>query len=290
VRITPEFYIGAGFQNLYFSLNNKTVLAGCTQINCAPEDPQFDALTQVKATAPFTPSGNFGMLFVNRWVRVGASVQMPYWVHASGTVATKLPSDPQFDGATVVGNGINVDVNLPLIVRGGVEIRPHKHGRFEIGADYEMWSTQQSISFAPQGVYIDHIAGIGRYDLRPMTLDRGMTDVVSVHIGGEIDVLPKRLTLRAGYMFESSAVPDAYLTVLTPDGDKHLVTLGASLRIGSWRLDAAYGHFFQPDRTVTESKSLQLNPIQPSIAVPVGAGTYHVVTDVLAVGLEKRFD
>ena len=143
--------------------------------------------------------------------------------------------------------------------------------------------------FTPRGVYLDHIPGIGRYDLKPMSLDRSMQDVFSAHVGGELDLLDRRLTLRAGYRFESSAVPDATLTVLTPDGDKHLVSLGASVRFAKVRLDVAYGHWFQPDRTVTASRSLQLNPIQPSLAVPVGNGTYRVSTDVLSVGIEARF-
>jgi long-chain fatty acid transport protein len=216
-------------------------------------------------------------------------VQLPYWVRASGTVKTRLPPDPQFDGAEVVGDQIKVNVDLPLVVRAGVEVRPNKRARVELGADYERWSMQQKFDFVPQGVYIDHVPGIGRYDLKPMSLARGMRDVFSIHVGGEFDVLPKRLTLRAGYLFESSAVPAEYLSVLTPDGDKHLVTLGASLRFGTWRIDAGYGHIFQPDRVVETSKSLQLNPIQPSIAVPVGAGTYQVRAEILSLGLEKRF-
>jgi long-subunit fatty acid transport protein len=77
--------------------------------------------------------------------------------------------------------------------------------------------------------------------------------------------------------------------VLTPDGDKHALTVGLGVRIGKVRIDAAYGHFFQPDRTVTTSKSLQLNPIYPNLAVAVGNGTYQVATDVISLGVEGRF-
>ncbi|HZU84783.1 MAG TPA: outer membrane protein transport protein, partial [Polyangiaceae bacterium] len=142
VRILPELYVGAGFQNLYFSVSNKTVLASCpSQLNCAPEDPRFDAPTQTKATSAFTPSGNLGILYLHKYFRVGASLQLPYWVRASGTVATRIPSDPQFDGATVVGNSIDVSLNLPLIARVGFEARPTKRVRVELGFDYENWST-----------------------------------------------------------------------------------------------------------------------------------------------------
>jgi hypothetical protein len=61
---------------------------------------------------------------------------------------------------------------------------------------------------------------------------RVLQRLVAVHIGGEYDVLPKRLTLRAGYLFESSSMPDETISVLTPDGDKHLLSLGLSVRLG----------------------------------------------------------
>lgn len=289
VKITPELYFGAGFQSMFASVTNLTVLAGCTELNCAPEDPRFDALTQTRTTAPFVPSANAGFLYVSRYVRVGASVQLPYWIKSSGKVKTRLPSDPQFDGAVVVGDQIDVNLTLPMVIRAGVEARPTRQLRIELGADFEMWSMQDKLEFVPRGVYIDHIAGVGRYDLRPMALDRGMQDCFSVHLGGEYDVLPRRLTLRAGYLFESSAVPDETLSVLTPDGDKHLVTLGLAVRLGKVRLDVGYAHLFQGDRVITNSRSLQLNPIQPSLAVPVGNGTYVVAADLLSLGLEARF-
>jgi long-chain fatty acid transport protein len=289
IRITPELYLGLGVQDMYFAINNTIALSGCTQLNCAPEDRSFDTITQTKASSAFNPSGNFGLLYVHPKFRIGASAQLPYWIHAQGTIAARLPTDPQFDGAVLVGNQINVDLTLPAVARAGVEARPIKELRIELGFDYETWRMQDKIRFTPVNVYIDHVVGIGRYDLRPMEIDRSMNDVWSLHLGGEYDVLPKRLTIRAGYLFESSAVPDETLTVLTPDGNKHLVAAGVSLRLGKVRLDVGYGHFFQPDRTVTTSRSLQLNPIQPSIAVAVGNGTYMVSTDVLSVGIEGRF-
>ncbi len=289
IRVTPEFYIGAGFQNLYFSINNEIALSGCTQLQCAPEDRNFDALTQAKASAPFNPSGNLGLLYVHPKFRVGASAQLPYWMHAQGTIRTRLPPDPQFDGAVLVGDQVNVDLTLPAIVRAGIEARPTKELRIELGFDYETWSQQDKITFTPVNVYLDHVVGIGHYDLRQMSIDREMQDVWSLHLGGEYDVLPKRLTVRAGYRFESSSMPDKTLTVLTPDGDKHMITAGLGLRLGRYRLDVGYAHVFQPDRTVTTSASLQLNPIYPNTAVPVGNGTYAVATDIVSAGVEARF-
>ena len=303
IRLTPltspsGFYLGAGFQNMFFSLNNRTTLSGCTELNCPPEDPNFDSPTQVKVSSPFTPSGNVGLLYVHPMFRLGASVQLPFWVRASGTVKSRLPKDPQFDGAEVVGDKIDVDLNLPAVARVGAEVRPVRGLRIEVGVDYEAWQMQDKIRFVPREVYIDNIHGIGRYDLRPMEIDRSMQGVWGVHIGGEYDAL-RWLTVRAGYLYETSGVPKETLSVLTPDGAKHLLALGLSARVWKLRVDVGYGHFFQPDRTVQWcatpdqpgcSRSYQLNPIQPSpFKIPVGSGTYQVRTDVLSVALEGRF-
>jgi hypothetical protein len=58
--------------------------------------------------------------------------------------------------------------------------------------------------------------------------------------------------------------------------------------LGRAVLDVGYAHMFTNDRTVEHSRSLQLNPVQPSLAVPVGNGHYQIATDLLAVGLDAR--
>ena len=65
--------------------------------------------------------------------------------------------------------------------------------------------------------------------------------------------------------------------------------IGGGLILGPVRLDLGYAHVFFADRTVTNSRSFQLNPIQPALAVPVGNGRYTVSADILTAGLEARF-
>jgi long-subunit fatty acid transport protein len=133
------------------------------------------------------------------------------------------------------------------------------------------------------------VPGIGRYYLNTMKVVRGMNDSVSLHIGGEWEVWKRRTVLRAGYLFETSATPDATMSVLTSDGLKNMVTIGAGLKVfGKVRLDIGYGHVFYLDRNVTNSQSWQVNPIQPDIKVPVGNGLYKIDSDVISVGLDAR--
>ena len=77
--------------------------------------------------------------------------------------------------------------------------------------------------------------------------------------------------------------------MLTPDALRNVISIGGGLILGPVRLDLAYSHIFFADRTVTNSQSFQLNPIQPALAVPVGNGRYTISADVLTAGLEARF-
>jgi long-subunit fatty acid transport protein len=148
---------------------------------------------------------------------------------------------------------------------------------------------QDYLVIRPQGIYLSGVPGIGNYYLGTMTVARGMQDSFSVHLGGEWEAVERRLYVRAGYLYESSATPDAYANVLTPDGQKNMVTAGLGVKLGKVRLDAGYGHIFYPDRTVTNSNTGQLNPIQPNLLVPVGNGRYTIDADVVSLGLETRF-
>lgn len=290
VRILPQLYLGFGFQNLFASFRNQSVSAGCTQLDCAPEDPNFDSPTEFNASSMFTPSGNIGALVVlPPYVRIGASFQLPYFIRAKGKAKSRLPSDPLYDGAVMRGDRMDAVFDFPWALRAGVEVRPIPALRIEVAGSYEAWQMHDRVRFIPHGIFVDNMVLAKTYELKETVLERNMQGVFSLHIGGEFEAIKNRLSVLAGYMYETSGIPDETLTVLTPDGEKHLLSLGVAVRIGKVRLDLSYGHVFQADRTVTNSRSMQLAPMQPSIAVPVGNGTYKVANDVIAVGVEARF-
>src|SRR5262249_50136504 len=164
--------------------------------------------------------------------------------------------------------------------------------RVELDMDYEAWSMQQSFKITPHNVYISGVPGIGNYYLNPLTLQRGLQDTFAVHLGAEADVIKKRIggmVLRAGWALETSATPDKTASVLPPDALRNIITIGGALLLGPVRLDLGYAHVFFADRNVTNSESFQLNPIQPSLAVPVGNGRYTISADVLTAGLGAPF-
>jgi long-subunit fatty acid transport protein len=285
--VHEHVWLGAGFQLMILHFQSRVMLSACSELNCAPEDPSFDALTQMSATG-VAPSGVIGAIFPWQKFRIGVALQLPFIIDAPGSVHSRLPSDPFFANATLVGDSINLAFNLPVMLRAGFEYRPLPVLRIELGFDYEAWSMQKDFTITPHNIYINGTPGIGRYYLNTMRVVRDMQDSFSVHIGGEFEAIKKRLVVRAGYLFETSATPDDTMSVLTSDNLKNMVTLGLGVKVRSVRLDLGYGHIFYPDRNVTNSRSTQLNPIQPSLAVPVGNGLYKIDSDVISIGLDAR--
>lgn len=288
-RFDDRLSFGLGIQNMIVRFNSRLALSACSELNCAPEDMGFDALTEVRTSSAFTPSAVAGATLALDKVRLGLAVQLPFFVRTSGTVRSRLPTDPQYANATQVGDAVSLGFDLPLTVRLGAAIRPRRDLSVELGVDYEAWSMQDSISIEPHGIQVTGVPGIGSYQLNPVSIARDLRDTLAVHAGAEWHVLRGALIARAGYLLETSATPDRTASVLSPDGFHNLVTAGLGVPLGAMRLDLAYGHLFTNDRTVTDSRALQLDPIQPSLAVPVGNGKYTIAADIISAGVAGTF-
>lgn len=87
----------------------------------------------------------------------------------------------------------------------------------------------------------------------------------------------ERWTLRAGYIFIESPIPDETLAPTLPDGDRQVVTVGAGYRNGAHRLDVAYGYSLFEDREIRTS----LNPAYN--------GTYELCSQLFGISYGLAF-
>jgi long-chain fatty acid transport protein len=288
-RVTDWLWLGVGLQNMVLHFNSKVDLTACPAITCPPEMASYDTLTQVSTDSFFTPSANVGAIVALPKFRAGLNLQLPFWVHTNGSVRARLPIDPLFANAAINGSAISVDFNLPLTVRVGFEYRPLKILRLAADFDYEAWSMQDQLLIQPHNIYITGIPGIDRDYLNTLKVGRSLNDTFAAHLGGEVEAVRNLLWLRAGWAIDTDATPNATASVLIPDALRNLITVGLGVQIWKARVDIGYAHVFYADRNVTDSRSFQLNPIQPAKAVPVGNGRYSIASDVLAAGLDARF-
>jgi long-chain fatty acid transport protein len=225
-------------------------------------------------------------------------VQSPVYVRAPGTVQTRLPGAPAFARARQVGDEVDVSFDLPWSVRAGVETRVVESLRAELGFGYERWAMHDEILVEPDGIALEDVAGFPeRYQLPEVRFPRNFQDSVSVRLGAEysLEIAGYRWDGRAGVAYETSAIPEEYLSVLTMDAPKVTGSVGVGLHVGKWRFDLAYAHVFGFDATV-EPEEARLTQVSPLVARPaerpnyVNGGVYRARADVFGVGLAYTFE
>ena len=311
---SDKFAIGAGLQMLTGTFVSKLAFSACPpdRFVCSAEQPDYDALAQLHVGPIFAPSGNFGMIGVvsdspTSEVRLGAMVQLPFWINAKATTKMQLPTAPIFANASVDGQDATVSFRLPPIVRLGIETRlgSRKQTRLETSFFYEAWSLHDSITIKPagNGIYLNNVTGFPpSYQVGTLTQPRGFRDTYSIHGGIEhtFELDGYDLSIRGGASYEKSAVPPSYLSVLTVDLDKVQIALGGSLFIGQkkqLRLDLVIAHTFgfttdvdPHEAAIGHVKVVRANdPKNDADVVKVNGGTYTAHADVVGVGLNWKY-
>jgi long-chain fatty acid transport protein len=293
VRILPSLTIGISLQNMFVQF---VTLSSITSYNGAlssgPEDPDFDSLTETRMLRLFNPSAKLGLIWQpHPRVRVGASFQLPFWIRGDAEINVQLPVSPLYEKASVEGKQARLELTLPFVLRTGIEVRPIPSLRIELGVDYDQWSLLEAIRVFPQDIYILNIPSIDRYKVPDLAIGVNMRDTFTLRLGGEYTLSRLPLTLRLGYIFDLGASEDAYASALSLDDNKHVLTLGVGYNLRGYQVDLTFAQSFTGTRSVDfrESKSMQINPINPSGAVAIGGGSYSSTFSLLGLAVGKTF-
>lgn len=281
------------------SFASRLTFSGCpATITCAPENPDWDAVAQLTVGPIISPTGSLGVqFFPHRAVTVGVSGQLPLWVDAPATLGVRLPGAAFYDGASVRGDQANVSFRLAPVIRAGIEIRPIQRVRVELAGVWEGWSVHDRIDLVPQGIRIENARGVGTYDVGPVALTRNFQDTFSVRLGTEAEVpLSQRVTLmpRVGMAYETSATAPENTSVLTMDAEKFVGSLGASLAVGRWRIDAVFAYMFASSVAV-DPRDAALYPTAPfrsspqAPRFPINGGNYVLNVNVVGLGAHYRW-
>lgn len=311
-RPIEEFTIGLAAHVLVGSFNATVALSACDGIICSfPEDPEYDAISNISLPTAY-PFFVLGTIIDLDEVRIGASVSTPFNLEGSALIRVRPPPASAFSGAEVVNRRsgcnysdpaascrnetrANVQLEFPWIIRLGVEIRPVPELRLELAAVYETWSVQDAARIDPQDVWIQGALGGGlEYQVGPLDIPRNMNDTISVRLGGAYTI-GDMVTARLGFAYENGAFSDQYLTPLTIDSDKILISGGAGIDISEEvSLDISVGYQWMAPRNVTNSAVPQPNPIRPpgsvTSTVYVGNGRYAMSAPFFGLGLRWRLD
>jgi long-chain fatty acid transport protein len=170
------------------------------------------------------------------------------------------------------GGGNNAKVTIPLpmeaklgvryhVPRSGVSIDPHRRDPiaqdlFDVEADFT-WANDSAFN-AIQIRFPGDAGGQGLIPANPYLtgatlppnadVTHGFNDVFGARLGGDYNVLPDQLAVRAGGFFESQAAVAQYQNIDFDAASRFGVALGGTyrFRLGAHPLDlmAGYGHVF----------------------------------------------
>lgn len=301
-----KIQLGAGLQMLAGKFASRVVFSAspADRLIAAPEDPQYDTLSQLTVGPILAPSGNLGVIATpERHVRLGLSGQLPFWINAPATINVRLPTAAPFDRASQRGEDARVKFRMPPILRAGVEVRPDmKDGsRLRMEATYvrEFWSLHDSIDVRPENIELVNVTGFpSPFGVAPISLPRNFKDSNSFRLGGEYsikDLIRDYWTdLRVGLQYETSAIPKEWVSPLTYDADKVTASVGGGLHIGAhWRMDAMAALVFLQGTNVdpAEARVPRVNPVKgnPTATEAINGGRYTARALVLGVGAQYRF-
>lgn len=291
--IGPELLIGEYVSTL--------ALSSCPGVICAEQDPDFDAVNQLKAGIIVAPSLTFGAKFkATEQLRVGFSGHLPYWVDSPANIQVRLPDASLFDSATVQGSAARVQFRLPLILRLGVEFRPVESFRMELAGVFEGWSIHDRIDIKraeQNGVDLVGVTGFpSPYPIGDLSLVRRFRDTFSVRLGLEYTGGTRAFNwrLRGGLSYEKSAVPTHRLNVFAFDLDKLTPSVGFALGFAGFSIDVTYAFVYGFPRTVDPAQAaiFALSPVRadPIGQTAVNGGDYSATTQIFGVGFNYKFD
>ena len=235
-------------------------------------DPPFDRLL---GTMQFDGSGvgiggNAGLLYkFNDKITLGLSGQTPVTVKLDGNsdMSIIFPTNrglqerdttysAYFQGGSAADrNPFKMDLELPGSLGLGVAYRPAE--RWTLAADVAMtfWSRMEEWKFRfADNPMTFHVKGIE--PIHEFVMPMNWKDQVQLSLGAQYQIR-ENLTLRWGYGFDQSAVPDETVSPYFPDyGSRHRLNAGASLRLSHFELSGQISGAFSGKRTISEISDL----------------------------------
>ena len=168
-------------------------------------------------------------------------------------------------------------VMLPDSVSAGISWTPTPDLSFEVGAIWTQWSTFHSLDIEMPA------------PLPTSENPKRWKDTWRLNAGVEYQALDW-LTLRAGYVWDQSPVPNRYQDYLVPTGDRHMGSVGFGLQWGednAWTLDFAYA-YIKPKNRFYDDRPTGFGPDDRNTGTVKG-NTRNMYTQLAAVSLGYRW-
>jgi long-chain fatty acid transport protein len=289
-----------------------------------PVSSPYDVLAQTTGSDWFTFNATVGAWVRPRpWLELALAGQVIPANIVTNSNLTLTPANP--NGPLAMGltterqqlprNDVKITLPLPLLARAGARYRHLRGGRevfdIELDGEYESWSRTKDFTLDTNGLSAvggGALAG-NAVPLGQIQIAKHWSDVFSVKLGGDFNLVPDRWTLRAGVYYETAVAPAAYANVDFPGAQVLGAALGGSLILRPVEIALTYQLRYQPSFTVSEANArfyqqVPASPCAPPYTDPyncnpnylgqpspaVNAGTYAATSHLVALALIYRYD
>lgn len=277
-----------------------------------PVSSNLDVRSEVSSSAfPMYQIILGGWVKPAKWLEVGLSGQViPTTIRSKGTIElTRLVGEQEvaLTRNGVPANDVQLVIPLPIVLRGGLRYIHEVNGQplfdIELDMSYQNWSRVQNFALDSNGI-VGTLIGY-QVPINTVFIEKQWKDSFTVSLGSDVTVLPKKLTVRGGFGYDSAVADPAYTAPDFATGQHLGLGLGASVFFGElFELAVAYGYRHQiPVRvSETEGRITQINPVacndpaDPNSCVTPGgpspvvnAGKYQAFSHALSIDGIFRF-
>ncbi len=225
-------------------------------------------------------AGRFGMQYkISEALSLGAVYTSQTALNLDGGTATINFGSEQ--GGKVEYDAEMKDFTWPQEAEFGVALRPAPALLIAVDAKWIDWSAAMGVvelvvSNPPAGFPATPFPdGQGGYT-DTMGFQMNWEDQMVYALGLEYSINEAN-TLRAGYNYGKSPVPDDNLSPLFPAIIEQHATFGYGLDLGDWGFELAYEHAFENSQT-NDNTDPMVNPFGPGITVSHSQNTIHFQT------------
>jgi long-chain fatty acid transport protein len=199
-------------------------------------------------------------------ITIGASYRSEVDIDVTGKSSTSL-------GVTPLDSKGKTSVTLPRQVTAGVAYHVTDPLILEAGLRWEGWSAFKELDLSLDSGFA----------VPPQ--QRKWHDTLGMNVGGKFR-LNETVSLLAGYIYGSNAVPSYTFDPSIPDSDTHIFCFGSDLNFKPFKVGVSYAYQYYTDRN--KNNQIGASPFDPSLSTAAN-GKYQSDAHLFAVNLGYKF-
>lgn len=232
IKLCDQLSAGVGLDVMYSRLRlNQFVFV-------SPLDPSAEARFHADG---FGYGGNLGLTWrITEGQRLAATFRSPMTVNYGGSA--NYDNIPGFGSST-----FNSQIRFPTIVALGYGLQLTEKIRLETDAEWIQFSRFKDLPIT-----------LGNNPGFPSNVPENWRDTFTFGISSDWEIAPG-WTLRGGYQYYQSPVPDSTFSPTIPDANQNVLTVGLNFKHKHHALEAAYGLDFYNHRNITTDQTPAFN-------------------------------